>query len=279
MTTLHQDGLLDLSFKRSPSGKTVLQTQSQRFPLRITVPLYIDTGDPSMAFIYVQNPTGAIIAGDRLLTSITTAPGSRVHLTTQSATKLHAMEGGTSEQKMLFSLGENSFVEYLPDMLIPQAGSRLSQNVTIELSPGACFIGADTISPGRRLSGELFKYEELDFETTIKLDGNILSSDRLRLRPDDDHLQQLGALGNRPYLVTLIAAAPGRNTEALASRIDHALAAEPSVHGAAGELPNGAGALARALATDKAGADRALRVAWEAARSELLGLALPRERK
>jgi len=48
------------------------------------------------------------------------------------------------------------------------------------------------------------------------------------------------------------------------STIGDALAghAQAGVRGAAGELPNGAGALARILAPDAVAADEALRLAW-----------------
>ena len=86
-------------------------------------------------------------------------------------------------------------------------------------------------------------------------------------------------LGDGDYLVTLLALAPEHDAAALATTIDGALAGVPGVRGAAGELPHGAGALARALAPDAPAAARALRAAWGAARRALLGLPLPAVRK
>ncbi len=64
------------------------------------MPFHLDAAAPDMAFVYVQNPTGGVFAGDRLLTSVTADPGARVHLTTQSATKLYRMEGGEARQEL-----------------------------------------------------------------------------------------------------------------------------------------------------------------------------------
>ena len=88
-------------------------------------------------------------------------------------------------------------------------------------------------------------------------------------------------LGDAEYLVSLIALAPDRDVAALASAIGDALAAhaQAGVRGAAGQLPNGAGALARILAPDAVAADDALRLAWAAARLALIGLPLPERRK
>ena len=62
----HADGLLELAFRVGPGDRTVLASRRQRFPLRLTVPLMLDPALPGMAFVYVQNPTGGVFAGDRL---------------------------------------------------------------------------------------------------------------------------------------------------------------------------------------------------------------------
>ena len=279
MTALHQDGLLEASFKRSSNGKTVLQHQAQRFPLRMTVPMYLDGEDASMAFLYVQNPTGAIIADDRLTTSVTAESRSRVHVTTQSATKLHAMSGGKGHQEMTFRIGQDAYLEHIPDIISPQARSKLSQRVNVELESGGCFIGTETIAPGRRFNDELFKYEQLDFETNVSLGSKLLCVDRLKICPAKSALDLPGAFGGHSYLVTVLVAAPGRDLTALTSAIDSALEGETHSAGAAGELPNGAGVIARILASDKDSADDARQSVWRTARAFLIGLPLPRERK
>ncbi len=279
MTALHQDGLLEIAFKRASNDKTVLRRQAQRFPLRMTVPMYLDPADPSMAFLYVQNPTGAVIAGDQLTINVTAERGSRVHVTTQSATKLHAMAGGSGRQLTTLRVCQDAYLEHIPDILIPQAGSNFSQLLTVELEDGGCFVGAETIGPGRRLNDELFQYQQLDFETRVNLNGELLCVDRLKLNPSQRPLRRAGSFGIHQYLVTLLVAAPGRDLAALASMIDSVLGADPNSCGAAGQLPNGAGVMARILASDKEAADRARKSAWLAARQMLIGLPLPRERK
>ena len=84
----HQEGMLSLAFWCDARGRTTLSAHRQRFPLRTTVPLYLDDADPGMAFVYVQNPTGAVFAGDRLTTRVAAGADARVHVTTQSAIRL-----------------------------------------------------------------------------------------------------------------------------------------------------------------------------------------------
>lgn len=99
----------------------------------MTVPLYLDRADAGMAFVYVQNPTGGVFAGDALDLRVAAGPGARVHVTTQSATKLYRMDGGRAVQELCFSVAERAYLEYVPDALIPQAGAELAQTTLVDL--------------------------------------------------------------------------------------------------------------------------------------------------
>ena len=94
MTThVHQAGLLDLRFALTSADRTYLAGRLQRFPLRITTPHYLDDDDRGMAFVIIQNPAGAVFAGDHLELRLEAEEGARVHLRTQSATRLCQMDG------------------------------------------------------------------------------------------------------------------------------------------------------------------------------------------
>jgi urease accessory protein len=203
-----------------------------------------------------------------------------VHLTTQSATKLYRMEGdGEARQEVRIDVAAGAYVENLPDALIPQAGTRYRQRTRIELAHDAVCLTAETLAPGRRAHGERFAYDLLELETRVRRDGCELCAETLRLEPARARPDRAGALGAGDYLVTLLALAPEHDATALAAAIDAALAAQPGITGAAGELPHGTGALARAFAPDAPAAEHALRTAWAAARRELLDLPLPAVRK
>jgi urease accessory protein len=274
-------GLLELAFCRGPRGQGIVRSRRQRFPLRTTVPFFLDPAAPDMPFVYVQNPTGGVFEGDRLLTSVTADVRVRVHITTQSATKLYRMKEMAAEQELRFALAQGAYVEHIPDALIPQAGSRYRQVLDVSLGRDAAFVSAETIAPGRRAYGERFAYDLLELTTVVRRDGRELCADRLRLSPARSRIDRAGLLGDADYLVTVLAVAPDSDTLALAGRIDAALASAdlPSARGAAGELPNGAGALARILASDAPSAGRMSRLAWAAARDYLIGLPLPEARK
>jgi urease accessory protein len=232
-----------------------------------------------MAFVYAQNPTGGVFAGDRLRTTVSATDGTRVHLTTQSATKLYRCEAGDAVQSLEFHVGPDAYVEHVPDTLIPHAGARFSQRLVANVAPGGAFLAVETVAPGRRAHGESVAYEALALHTVVRRDGRELCVDRLVLEPGRSDPRTPGVLGTAEYLVTLLAVAPERQAAPLAEALDEALAAEAGIAGAAGELPNGAGVFARVLAADSLAARRALRLAWSTAREGLVALPLPPVRK
>jgi urease accessory protein len=227
----------------------------------------------------VQNPTGGVFAGDRLFTTLSAGPGTSAHLTTQSATKVYRMDGGEAMHELRFRLAAGAYLESIPDALIPQAGARYRQRTRVELDPLATFVGSEMLAPGRRAYGERFAYELLELGTDVSCEGRELCGDVLRFDPGGAYPGRPGVLGDGDYVVSLLAVAPAREGGALAAAIDAALAVERGFRGAAGELPRGAGAIARMIAPTAVDAERAMRCAWGAARRALLGSPLPETRK
>jgi urease accessory protein len=278
-TSSNADGLLALRLRPDGRGRTVIAERRQRFPLRTTVAFHLDERDPAMAFVYAQNPTGGVFAGDRLTLDVVAEPRSRVHLTSQSATKLCRSDSGEpGVQEIRIGVGEGAYVEHIPDALIPHAGARYRQRTTVELAEGATYIGSETIGPGR--VGERFGYCELDLRTELRRDGCQLCVDALRLAPQAQRSPaRVGVLGGHAWLATLLVVSLERDGEGLAARIDAALATQGVALAAAGPLPGGCGAVVRVLADRAPAARYVLLLAWAEARAALLGLPLPPLRK
>ncbi|HEY1517598.1 MAG TPA: urease accessory protein UreD [Solirubrobacteraceae bacterium] len=278
-TRPHQDGLLELRAAADPHGRTYLAERRQRFPLRITAAMYLDPGDPGMAYCYVQNPTGGVFAGDRLTERFVVEPGARLHVTSQSATKLYRMEGGRAHQRVVCRVGAGALLERIPDTLIPQAGSCFIQRTEVEVEDGAVFLAAETVAPGRIAYGERFAYELLELRTEARHHSRPLCFETLRLEPGRSFPARRGLLGPRDYIASMLVVAPGEDGERLAHEIDAVMTGLSDARGAAGALDDGAGATVRIMADTAPAARRALRAAWRTAREQLLGLSLPRERK
>jgi urease accessory protein len=269
-------GLLDLAFEAGAAGHTVLVRRRQRFPLRLTVPLYPDPHDRGMAFVVVQNPTGALFAGDRLSVSLDVGDGARVHVTTQSATRAVRMDGGEAEQSVELRLGAGAYVELVPGTLIPQAGARVRSRVRGYLDEGATLVASEVLAPGRVACAELFAYDRVELATEVlAATGTELAIDRVVLEPGSRSPGCRGLLGGSRYLGTVLVVAPGGRAAGLSTRVDARLQGLRDVQAAAGELPGGAGVLVRALGEQLGSVRSAVDAAWAVAREAVLGLPLP----
>jgi len=263
----------------APDGRTFLSRRRQRFPLRLTTPLYLDPARPGMAFLYVQNPSGGLFEGDDHRISLTARPGALVHLTTQAASKAYRADHGHVRQRVELGVAADAFVEYVTDPLIPHAGARFEQDVVAKVESGGALIVAETVAPGRVAFGETFEYTRLSLTTRISCDGKQLAVDAVVLEPGELDPRRPGILGEYAHLGSLFAVDPSGDPEALASSIAAAVEHTPNCLVATGVLPSGSGVLARMLAGSGIAAQRVLRAAWTAARKATLGAEPPRKRK
>jgi urease accessory protein len=265
--------------ERGPHARTFLSRRRQRFPLRLTTPLYLDPALPGMASLYVQNPTGGVFEDDRLSIGLRAAPRAMVHLTSQGATKAYRAGSGCASQDVAIQVSEAAFVEYVPDSLIPHAGARFEQLVTADVAEGGALIATEMIAPGRLAHGEAFEYTSLSLSTRVLRDGMERAFDSLELRPADLDPQAAGVMGGNQYLATLFVVSPGRSLADLVTRLAAPTANGEGTLAGCGLLPGDNGLILRMLSRSSRAARAVLLDAWTAARLELIGHAPPRRRK
>lgn len=243
----------------------------------MTAPLYLDPGQPGLAFVYLQNPTGGVFDGDRLDVRLEAGPDAQVHLTTPSATRLLRMNGGGAEQEIRVRLERDAYVEMMPEPLIPHAGSSFQQVLQVDLATGAALVAGETIAPGRLARGECFSFERLLLSTRVATTGRELVVDRILFEPGSHAPTRRGMLGAFRYFATLLAVAPQRSD--MLEHMTNAVFDVPGAVAAGGALPYESGVVVRILATSSTAAERTLHAAWSVARTALIGSAAPRVRK
>ncbi len=242
--------------------------------------MYLDPAKSGMAFVYVQNPTGGVFAGDRLCMRLELDVGANVHLTTQAATKVYRMEGGQGLQAIEVKLAPDSYLELVPDLLIPQAGSRLVQKVDVEMASGAAFFATEMLAPGRLARGERFQYELVDLRTRVFNTARAeLLTDTLRFEPARRSPDRRSILGAYSFVGTALVLAPGRDIDRLARAVDDACRQEPGAVAAGCLLPGDVGIAVRALAHSHETLRKALDAIWSAVRKMLVGAPPPERRK
>lgn len=273
-------GVLELGLARS-GGITRVQRQYQRAPLHVYRPIYLDPGRPDMAFVFMQQLGDGFVRGDRCRVDVDCAPHSAVHLTTQAATNVFAAPENFATQRVNLRAGAGSVLEYLPDPVIPFAGSRLFQHVSVTADPTSTVILGETLLPGRVGRGEAHAYDLYRADTEVgRPDGTLLFADTLRLNPADGaESRSIALLGSHDVVATLFVITAETGPAALVSLMRDALADCPDILAGVTQLPNGCGAVTRVLGPSSKAVRTALRTVWNEARLAVLGVPAPDLRK
>ena len=301
-----QRGRAELELERR-AGRTRLTHTRTRPPLQVQQALYPDGALPDMAFVFLANPTGGLLDGDRQEISVAVHSGAKAHITTQSAAKLYAMpRGGHAEQRITLDVATGGYLEYLPDPLIPYRDAALNQTIIINLEPGAALLTWEVITPGRTAMGEAFRYRRISSRLTVTRRGKNHPTYReaFDLTPADGNLMEPGLLGSAdmphppngpqsgaerqspssPSLAgwvlgsMLILCEPDAARNIL-ERLPESRSTCTAAYAAASLLPDGAGAGVKAIGPDTEAVQSTLSRAWAAARQELIDAPPPFLRK
>lgn len=126
---------LDLRFRRTAAGRTILGRQFFQYPFHLTRPFHLDRARPKLATLFLQSSSGGLYEGDRLQMDVHVAAGAEVHLTTQASTIVH--RGAGAAQTVSIELERDAFLAWLPDPAILFAGAGLEQRTHVRLAEGA----------------------------------------------------------------------------------------------------------------------------------------------
>jgi urease accessory protein len=253
----------------------------QRAPLHLYRPIYLDAGRPDMAFLFLQQFGDGLVQGDRYRIDVDCGPGSATHITTQAATSIFRARDNFATQLVNLRVAEGALLEYLPDPVVPFHGSRLFQRTCLTVDPKATVILGDTLLPGRVAHGEAHLYDIYWSETEVRRpDDTLLLADVLRMNPRaGENPRSNVLLGPHDVIAALYVVSGLSDPAAIVRLVRDALAANRDVLAGVSELPNGAGAVVKLLGPNSKSVRTALRVAWNAARLELLGTPAPDLRK
>lgn len=198
-------GILRLKLERdSATGKTIIREQYSRVPLLAQRAMYLEETLPDMAYVYIVSPSGGILQGDRYLIDITLGNNTFAHVTTQGATRIYKMDKNYASQTVNIKVEEGSFLEYIPDQIIPFRNSRFYQEVNLNVHDNATMIYSEVIVPGRVASGEEFEYDICYIKTVGRNHlGRPRFIDTVKLEPKNENLRAEGILGNFTVVGTI----------------------------------------------------------------------------
>lgn len=152
--------------------------------------------------VHLHNISGGVLGGDQLEMEVEVRPQASVQLTTTSATRLYRSRPGVpcAQQVTRAHVHTGGLLEYLPDPLIPFAGARYHQRTDLLLEEGAGLCWWETIAPGRVASGELFAYEQVQMEITIKTPTRPILRECFSLEPARTPLTSVATLASYRYM-------------------------------------------------------------------------------
>jgi urease accessory protein len=196
-------GRLRLCFELAQEGarQTVLTVCEQEPPLKVVRAFELEDG---AALVHLHNVSGGVLGGDQLELAVEVRRRAAAQLTTTGATRLYRSRQAASPaaQRSEIRVGEDALLEYLPDALIPFAGSRYCQETRIELAEGAGLFWWETIAPGRLARSELFAYDLLQLKLDLTAGAIPLAQERIRLEPAKRPLSSPARLGPYRYFST-----------------------------------------------------------------------------
>nr|AQT39094.1 UreD [Streptomyces sp.] len=275
-------GILDLGFAVR-GGRTELVERYQKTPLQIMRPLWIDPALPGMSYVYLMATGGGIAQADRYRMDFRCGPGTQVHLTTQAASKVFRMEHDYASQRVHLTAAEGSYVEYLPDPLIPFKDARFYQRTEVTVAPGATVVLGDTVTAGRLARGERHDYRVLATDLRVQRpDGTLLAIDTLRLAPGGGRgradVLGPGVFAGHDHVASLYVVTDRRPAAEVADTLHAALAGLVPLYGVS-VLPRECGAWVRLLDDSPVRVAAAKDAAWDAVRRLLTGHPAPDLRK
>ena len=165
------------------------------------------------AMVHLHNVSGGVLAGDNLCLDVEVGRGASAQITTTGATRLyrHREDSADSSQHTTISIGEGALLEYVPDAVIPYAGSRHRQRTEILLGAGSTLFWWEILAPGRQAMGETFAFDRLRLEMQIRTAERPLLIENYLLEPRARRLESAARLGKYTHMATFYAIQTGRS--------------------------------------------------------------------
>lgn len=185
-----------------------MYVDAQQPPWRVIRAFPQDNGS---SLVHLHNVSGGVLSGDRLTLNIDVGPAAAVQVTTTGATRLYRHREGSadSEQHVKVRVGEGALLEYLPDALIPFAGSRHLQRTTVSLADRATLLWWEILAPGRQAMGETFAFDRLRLQTEVRSPSRPVLIENMDLEPAKRSLKSIARLGPYSHVANFYAFAVG----------------------------------------------------------------------
>ncbi len=188
-------------------GQTRLTHVHADAVFKVTRPLRMPDGQGVQ--LTLMSPAPGIFGGDVWELHITAAAGSRVHVTTQGALRVHPSRSGeVAQQRWHVRVANEAALFVYSDPVIPFAQSRLTQQTQLVVEPSATLGWWEGFSAGRLAHAELWAFQELASETSLRCAEELSVLERSRVLPAEEDPRHPFRMGTHRCWATALLHAP-----------------------------------------------------------------------
>ena len=169
-------------------------------PFRV-VDITEDKKNP-LAYLMTMSSSPGILDHDVHDIRILAEPHTRTVLQNQSYHRIFQMKHG-ARLNMEMRLEENSTFSYIQHPIVPHQNSIFKAANKIFLSKGSELLLGEIITCGRKLSGEVFRFNHFQSLTEIFIEGKLALKDNIIIQPDVIDLSSIGQMEGFTHQATL----------------------------------------------------------------------------
>jgi len=204
---------LALDFEANGGGATILRVREQQPPWRVVRGFRTPSGE---TLAHVHNLSGGILDTDSLSWQVDVGARAQAQITSTGATRVYRSRSPErrASQRIHVRIAADAYLEYVPDQLIPFAGSRFDQTTRVVIERGGSLIWWDRVAPGREASDEIFRFDSLTSDFELIADGQPVAIERWSLAPLEQRLDSTARLGSfRHFASCYVCRAPYANSD------------------------------------------------------------------
>lgn len=226
-----KNGFLKAEFEVNSQGESIVRNLYTEMPLHVQKSL-LSKDDSGLSFMYIMSSSGGIIQGDRYKMEITMKKNSQAHITTQGATRIYSMDSNWASMWSKITLEENSYLEYIPDQIIPYKDSKFFQQTELIVDETATAIYSEIVTPGRMAMNENFDFEICYLKTEINdKNGAKIILDISNMEPKKQEIKKFGIFGKYDILGSIYIVSNEKSILELESKISEVLKTNKKIFG------------------------------------------------
>jgi urease accessory protein len=213
---------LELKLQCNQLGQTIIADQYSTYPLRLSGVFRLDEADTDCAYLYLINTSPGLLAQDDLKMFLNLAANSRLYLTDQAATKIHAMPQTETKATTIWriAVGTGASLEFVPEPVILFAEAALEQTTQITLHPQAALFWSEILFPGRLAREEYYDFRH--YYSCLEIysaQGELWFRDAIHLTGKDNLYRHHDLFATEPILANLIMVQPQIHLAELSQKI------------------------------------------------------------